>query len=269
MKKLTLCADDFGYNDSVSMAVLELIDLNRLSATSCMTDFPAWKKYAGELKRLESKCNIGLHFNLTDNIPCDKNDMQLYPSLGVLMLKSLFGRIDKSYIEEEFNRQIEKFITEFGRLPDFIDGHQHVHQFPAIQDVIIKQIKQYYSSETYPIIRVTAFVVAGKIDPLKSLIIANFGAKSFRSKLKSEGIPFNSAFAGIYDFRKSKNYPEYFKCWLTKMPDSTLMMCHPGLLVDKTDSDPIYAGRFHEYSFLKSAEFKLIIEEKNVSISRL
>jgi predicted glycoside hydrolase/deacetylase ChbG (UPF0249 family) len=29
-------------------------------------------------------------------------------------------------------------VHEFGRAPDFIDGHQHVHTFPQIRDGLLR-----------------------------------------------------------------------------------------------------------------------------------
>ena len=38
----------------------------------------------------------------------------------------------------EVATQVEAFVTAFGRPPDFIDGHQHVHLFPQVRDAVLK-----------------------------------------------------------------------------------------------------------------------------------
>ena len=36
----------------------------------------------------------------------------------------------------EITRQFEAFAAAFGRPPDFVDGHHHVHLFPQIRDAV-------------------------------------------------------------------------------------------------------------------------------------
>lgn len=38
--------------------------------------------------------------------------------------------------------QLERFIQLMGRWPDFIDGHQHVHQFPLIRKAMMAVYEQ-------------------------------------------------------------------------------------------------------------------------------
>ena len=268
MRRLILCADDFGYNQNISSAIIELVKRNLISATSCMTDFPAWDEYASELKSLENSCDVGLHFNLTDNYPENSVTTSDYSSLSKLMSAAILRKIDVCFIENEFDRQIGKFVNSFGRLPDYIDGHQHVHQFPVIQSVIVNQIEKYYKPGSYPYVRVTTPVIEKKIDPFKAFIILLYGAHSLKKKLIERNIKYNKAFAGIYKFKNYQNFPVYMESWLDNMPDSTLMMCHPGSSNSTRDSDPISESRYNEYDFLKSNDFSRLCEKYNINISR-
>ena len=38
--------------------------------------------------------------------------------------------------------QWNHFIEATGKTPDFVDGHQHVHQFPVIRDVLVEFLNQ-------------------------------------------------------------------------------------------------------------------------------
>ena len=35
----------------------------------------------------------------------------------------------------------DAFVDAFGRAPDFIDGHQHVHLFPQVSDAVLDVVK--------------------------------------------------------------------------------------------------------------------------------
>ena len=42
----------------------------------------------------------------------------------------------------EIATQLRAFIDTFGRPPDFLDGHQHVHLFPQVRDAFLKVVAQ-------------------------------------------------------------------------------------------------------------------------------
>ena len=134
MKRIILCADDYGQNTFISQAIILLIQKNRLTATTCMTTSPFWFENAPRLKNLE-KIDIGLHFNLTEGSPLSPGlQVMGFLPLKQLLMKSYLKKINQKVIEEELHAQIDQFVAGIGRLPDFIDGHQHVHQFPIIRD---------------------------------------------------------------------------------------------------------------------------------------
>ena len=43
----------------------------------------------------------------------------------------------------EISRQFEAFVAAFGRPPDFVDGHHHVHLFPQIRDAVLRVTKDF------------------------------------------------------------------------------------------------------------------------------
>ncbi len=96
-RSLVLCADDFGLADGINRAILELIDLGRLSATSCMTTMPAWTEgAAAALIARHDRAALGLHFNLTEG---DK------PSpLGKLMQQTAGAGYRR--VQQALNRQL-------------------------------------------------------------------------------------------------------------------------------------------------------------------
>ena len=135
MKHIILCADDYGQNLDLSQAIIDLIERKCLSATSCLTTFPAWREAGLWLTSLQNQIDIGLHFNMTEGRSL--TSAITFMSLPQLLVKAHLRQLSRSAIEVELNAQIDQFISILGRAPDFIDGHQHVHQFPVISDAII------------------------------------------------------------------------------------------------------------------------------------
>ncbi len=44
-------------------------------------------------------------------------------------------------LEVEIARQFSAFQSAFGRAPDYVDGHQHIHVFPQIREALLRVIK--------------------------------------------------------------------------------------------------------------------------------
>ena len=64
MKNIYLCADDYGMSIPINKGILQLLELKRLSAVSCASNFSEWKNTARDLKPFTTQINIGLHFNI-------------------------------------------------------------------------------------------------------------------------------------------------------------------------------------------------------------
>ena len=106
-------------------------------------------------------------------------------------------RLDPERLAIEVATQVEAFVTAFGRPPDFIDGHQHVHLFPQVRDAVLK-----VAAETAP----SAWVrqcgrprAAPRLHLAKELLL-DMLSTGFRRKARRLGVATNPAFAGAYDF---------------------------------------------------------------------
>ena len=154
----------------------------------------------------------------------------------------------------EILAQLNAFIETMGRYPDFIDGHQHVHQLPQVREALFKIYKQ---EKLACYIRHTSngwrdlFV---RTNPVKVQAIALLGGRVFARLLKKHEIHTHTSFSGIYSFAKSRNYRKYFKRFLHNSASCGLIMCHPGKASqDKTD--PLYKSREHEFNYFMSDVF--------------
>lgn len=249
-KQFQLCADDFGFNPAICKGILQLADSRRISAVSCMVNQADFMPYADKLLAMKDKVQIGLHFNLTDGYFLTSSK-RCY-GLKELLIKSHVGLLDRGFISKEFKAQLALFETVMGFFPDFIDGHQHVHQLPGIRQVLLalfqQQVKPARSwiRSTYPSMTLAPY-------QSKARVLAFAGGKRLQSALQETHISHNTCFSGIYDFAKSSDYRQLFRQWLQAIPSNTLIMCHPGAAV--SDGDPIADARLKEFNYLASQAF--------------
>src|SRR5262249_6039771 len=96
----------------------------------------------------------------------------------------------------EIGSQLRIFMEAFGRLPDFLDGHQHVQLFPQVRDAFLK-----VAAEVTP----GAWVRQGgrprgarSLHDRKALLLDVMSVR-FRTKAARRGVATNPAFAGSYD----------------------------------------------------------------------
>lgn len=250
-KKIILCADDFGLSPGICQGILKLVQMQRLSAVSCMVNNDHFPSYAQELQALHQQVQIGLHFNLTEGSLLSKPAQSCF-GLNELLIKTHLGLLRPSFIEHEFNAQLDRYLQIMGVLPDFIDGHQHVHQFPQIRSIILKIYKQRLSDKTryirstYPALTLAEY-------QLKGSILAYSGGKNLHAALKKKNIPHNSHFTGVYDFANNTDYRSLFNRWLSLVSGPTLMMCHPG--EGQLAGDPIADTRIIEMNYFSSDDF--------------
>ncbi|WP_058533654.1 ChbG/HpnK family deacetylase [Legionella saoudiensis] len=265
LKSIRLCADDFGLNSGVSQGILKLAQLGRLSAVSCMVNMPAFPSYAEELLALQGRVQIGLHFNLTEGCFLSMPNRPCF-SLNELLIKTHLASIKLSFIAQEFKQQLAQFVQVMGRLPDFVDGHQHVHQFPRIRKVIVdlyeEQLRQQGASirSTYPTVDVRQY-------RLKAKILAVTGGRALRAALAKAEIPHNAYFSGIYDFAAHTDYRNLFRSWLDSISAPTLIMCHPGEPCN--EPDVIAATRNIEMNYFSSNEFLQDCQEYGVTLDAI
>ena len=247
MAKICYCADDFAMNPEISDAILLLIETGALHATSCMTQAEHWPIAAQQLKPISNNINVGLHLNFTHRFSTTTTTF----SLPRLMLKAWSRQLDSKLIQQSIEQQWNAFVAAMGKQPDFIDGHQHIHQFPIIRDALLSFLKQknfqgWIRNLQHPLITPNYTI--------KTRLLSALGAASLASQCKQKNIPQNQYFAGIYDF-EYENYAQLNQQWLMRAQDNLLIMCHPAMqAVDR--QDPIAQARVREFQYLSSSQFR-------------
>lgn len=261
MKKcIVLCADDYGQAEAISRGIITLIQYGRLSAVSCLTNSPHWEEQAAWLKPYQHQVDIGLHFNLTQGLALSGAYIKRYGKhfapLGTVLRKAFLKQLDLKVIEAEFEAQLTAFESAAGFSPQFIDGHQHVHQFPIVREAVINIYKKRFTDKNVYMRCVKEPVKWMDIfTQTKKWIIQITGAKPFKTLLMQENIPHNHTFAGIYNFSQANDYQSHFKKFLAQIEDRGIIMCHPGLKDKKESTDPISTARDAEFRYLFSGKF--------------
>lgn len=267
-----LCADDYGQNSGVSQAILQLLAAGRLSATSCLVTFFDWKETAQALKPFLAQFYIGLHFNLTEGQPLSVELQRSHGFLSLphLLLRANLRQLDRAAIQAELNAQIDAFQQAMGCLPDFIDGHQHVHQFPIVRDALFAVYENKlrhtncYLRSTFERYRDCLLNGLGNF---KRIILQLSGAQAFKRHLIRHQIPHNASFSGVYNFKQAMQYSHFFPIFLKNITDNGLILCHPGLSgLDQNDA--LKAVRAFEFNYLLSEQFVLDCEKYQVVLRR-
>ena len=177
MKHITLCADDFALHPAVDAAVVALAQAARLSATSCMTTAPRWPQAAQLLAPLRPALQVGLHWNLTEG------HGQAAPRLVQVLARAYSGQLRPAAMAESLHRQLDAFEQHAGTPPDFIDGHQHIHQLPGARAALLHVLHQRYGTQA-PWVRNT---VPAQWGANKATLLALLGGWSLRRALAPTG----------------------------------------------------------------------------------
>ncbi|HEY0635211.1 MAG TPA: ChbG/HpnK family deacetylase [Gammaproteobacteria bacterium] len=273
MTIVTLCADDYALDDGISRGIIELAENGRLSAVSCMSASGHWHKHAAWLVPLRDRIDIGLHLTLTGLAPLGPMPRLApagrLPTLRQILTDGLLHRLPREEIAAELNRQMEAFITHFGRAPDFIDGHQHVHLLPHVREAVfelwqrhLKPHGGYLRSCHEPL----AAIARRRIEPVKALIIAQLSAP-FTRQARAQGITSNDSFRGVHDFSGNVAPRELFMRFIRGAAARPLVMCHPGR--DGAADDELRDWRPREFAYFSSDQFAADLEAAGVQLGRL
>ena len=248
-----LCADDFGMNHQISAGILALVEAHRIHAVSVMTESPVLPSYAAALR--PHPVQIGLHFNLTQ---CFSPDGGKKPyALRRLLYAPILLPTTRLDLAQRLDAQLTQFEDHFGRMPDFVDGHEHVHLLPAVRNIFLGALARRYAGGTErPWIRQVQSDIRNTDRPFKSAILNGLNL-GFRHACSQHGFETNRRFAGIYSLTPAGDYPQQMTRWLKNIRPGLLMMCHPAKGHDPTDS--IAAAREAEFDALMDPQFAALL----------
>jgi predicted glycoside hydrolase/deacetylase ChbG (UPF0249 family) len=264
VRQIILCADDYALNPQVTRGILLLAQQQRLSATSAMVEAPSWKQAARELPR-NCSFGVGLHLNLTQAFS-GQADAGLIGTLPAWILRAYSRSVPRQRLRQAIERQLDLFEEAMGKAPDYIDGHQHVHQFPVVRDALLDALCARYAESQRPWIRRTR-PPSGQPAPFKDRVIAWLGDAALGSQMCRRGFSGNPALIGVYGFDGDEQaYRERLQGWVTQAPAGSVLMCHPAQGAPDP-SDPIGDARQREFAVLASDWFGQMLAQSDVSLT--
>jgi len=247
---IIVCADDFGMSSEINRVIVKLLENKRISAVSCLVTGSAWEEGSILLKKFDN-IDMGLHLS--------------FPHLSFAqILRLAYSRmISKGEIFREFKFQLECFQEKTGRYPDFLDGHQHIHQLPVFRSVVV-DLTNFIGADRIYIRNSSVSIIdifSRRTSILKSILISIPG-RSFKKCLVKSGIRTNNDLLGVYYFNKSNKPEIIFKFLLkTVRKPNSIFIVHPG-------RDNIGINRGEETEYLNSDEHKDALEGPGLYLNR-
>ena len=275
--ELVLCADDFGLGEEIDEAILRLIEAGRLTATGCMVAGERFALDAPRLAALADRAEIGLHLALTDLPPL--GPMPTFAPgdraqrLGSVLARALTGRLVYAEIAAEIGRQVGRFREVFGRSPDFVDGHQHVHVLPTVRRALFAAFEDGTLDARTTWVRdcheSVATIVGRGIEVPKTLFVSLLSAGMAR-EAAARGILVNDGFRGVTAFATDRSYRANFRRFLEGAGSRPLAMCHPARPgAGGASGDAIAAARHDEWAYFSGDDFPADLAAAGVCLGRM
>lgn len=244
MKRLALCADDYGLNAGISRGILKLAAAQRLTHVSCLVNAAPWTSFAPELKG--SGLQAGLHLNLTEGRALTALPWTDFPPLPRLMVMAHARQLPMAALRTEWHAQLDRFEQALGRAPSHLDGHQHVHHLPQLRELLAELLAARPGLQA----RHTGHL-DGPGFAFKRWLIEATGGRTLGRWLEGQGRAQNQRLLGVYDFRPGR-YQCWMRGWLAALPKvGGLIFCHPG----EAGDDLIDSARRDELAYFSSSSF--------------
>src|SRR5690349_13666508 len=117
------CADDYGLRQDIDDAIIDLIDLGRVSAVACLVGFERCDTRAmSALAKRKSSIDIGLHFVMTREEQAFSGSPAIprgaacpFGSFEVLLVQALMGGVSRQFAARHLAAQYELFVQKCGR----------------------------------------------------------------------------------------------------------------------------------------------------------
>ncbi|HWL04856.1 MAG TPA: ChbG/HpnK family deacetylase [Xanthobacteraceae bacterium] len=277
-RRIWLCADDYGIAPGVNAAIRDLTAQGRLNATSAMVVAPSLDAEAAQalaaLNAGAKQIAIGLHLTMTAPFrPLSQGfaplDEGAFLPIGAMLLRGLARRLDPVTAAREIDAQLAAFAKLFGRMPDFIDGHQHVHLLPGIREPLLAAMAR---QAPHAWVRQCGRAGRGRgygrfaFADRKALLLDALSA-GFRKRAEAAGIRTNTGFGGAYDFVETADFAMLFPRFLDGLPDGGLIMCHPGMVdAELMRLDPLTTLRQREYDYFRGDAFPAALRGRDIAL---
>jgi chitin disaccharide deacetylase len=300
MRKLIVNADDLGADEARNAGIFEAIHAGTVTSASILPNGPALNDVLRRIRSLSQRnVSFGIHLNLSEGKPLSPNLKWLTGQDGCFLKKPHAhellrgpcqsggdsGENSNGYSErdskaisalrteiaQEVNAQIESLLKAGVRI-DHLDGHQHIHVFPAVFPAVVELVRRH----EIPWMRIPEEPPPpsgedGIPDWLReeSQCFSTIAGKA-RGQLKSRLPRTPNHFLGLY--LKGRVSPAVLLDLLHGLrPGLTELMVHPGRVPDQPFSSP-FSGfstpdREKELEALLDQSFRQTLENAHISLT--
>lgn len=280
MKRLIVHADDLGADEARNAGIFAAIEAGAVTAASILVNGDG---FADTLRRIAcfggSRVSWGVHLNLTEGKPLSFGLNFITDATGCFLGKRrgrrlLLNRGDSALAEEirrEFAAQIGT-LRDFGVAIDHLDGHQHIHIFPAALEAAIWAVEKF----KIPWIRIPQEPPCPQelpSDDRNADVEARFFsdlAEAARIRLSGVAVSVTDHFRGLY--LKDRFSFERLAGTLQVLPSGlTELMVHPGRASMEKTHSPFGAfssrERENELEILLDGRFRQVLELYQIHLS--
>jgi predicted glycoside hydrolase/deacetylase ChbG (UPF0249 family) len=280
MKRLIINADDLGADEARNAGIFEGIQAGVVTSASILPNGPG---LVDALDRIRSgsfnHVSWGVHLNLSEGKPVSTGiSLLLGPNgafLGKASSQRLLMRQEDRDLETEIAQEIDAQITllKTSGIPlCHLDGHQHVHVFPAALKAMARAALRHH----IPWIRIPSEPESTSSDfPLSSSLreearlFSELG-QAARSIILESGLHATNHFRGLY--LKGRLSVQRLESLLRVLPDGlTELMVHPGRMVEDPPGTPFSSfstvERERELEALLKAKWRLILNEMKITLT--
>ena len=280
MNKLIINADDLGSDKARNDGIFEAIQSGIVTSASILPNGPG---LSDVLKRIQSGAfkNIswGVHLNLSEGAHVSTGNIHFLCPHGIFLGKVLSQRLlmqeGDPDLEDEITREIDAQITLFETLGiplSHLDGHQHVHIFPAVLRAMIEAAQKHH----IPWIRMPNEPEPIYLDSTLPSPLAEEGRRfrdlgsHARSILLASGLHMTDHFRGLY--LKGHLSIQALESMLRVLPDGlTELMVHPGRIAKNPQETPFSSfstlDREQELETLLNSKLRLILKERKIILT--
>lgn len=223
--RIVVCADDYGADVASDGVVLALLGQGALGATTCLVGGPAWSQTAPALRDLAASDDvaIGLHLNLTQTCT-DGEGGRAFAPISAQIVRALLPTdpVREAAVLSTFAQQWSAFEGAIGRPPDFVDGHEHVHLFPASRRALFRLCETTSFQGWLRQCRTSSARMSAKrllLDPFSS---------TFAREATAHGLAVNRGFGGLRGFDPAEDIGQLWRTDLGAMAEGGVLMVHPG-----------------------------------------
>jgi chitin disaccharide deacetylase len=244
MKQLIVTADDFNLSEGVSRGILEAHHHGIVTETSVMVNLGDLQQ-ASAMLAAAPRLGVGLHLNITRGRPMAR------PRAVAELLgpdgqfrgspQSLPVHIRQENVQTEFRAQLDTFVCAFGRPPQHLDTHHHVHQHPVVLQALLD------------------LAVALKL-PVRSL------DAPMRAMVRARSLRSPAYFLGDAGDEPYWTVARLLSTMRALQPGVTELMCHPGYFDDAIAYSRYGRQRDVERQALCTPEVAATLRENDIEL---